>query len=258
MRAYQCLRYHTIVVQAQWRMRRAASAYGKIYWATTVIQKYSRAWAISKRDRAHHLLLRSAVVKIQRGYRRWKAQKIQKENCAVRVIQAAFKKWYGRKMSQRTAAAVRIQSWYRIGLAQRRRFLTLKLQHHSAVVIQSAFRGHAVRKEVSEMRCAAVVIQRWCRASMTRDAERKKFVRMKRAAVTIQAAYRGKVARDSLKKQDRAAAVIQAAFRKHAARRRYLILKRVPSPGLAPGQSSTNPIPGRVNCSLDCVHITVF
>uniref|UniRef100_A0AAZ1X7F5 Calponin-homology (CH) domain-containing protein n=1 Tax=Oreochromis aureus TaxID=47969 RepID=A0AAZ1X7F5_OREAU len=248
MRAYQCLRYHTIVVQAQWRMRRAASAYGKIYWATTVIQKYSRAWAISKRDRAHYLLLRSAVVKIQRGYRRWKAQKIQKESCAARVIQAAFKKWYGRKMSQRTAAAVRVQSWYRMqkclnqyrkikgsalliqaqyrGLVQRRRFHTLKLQHRSAVVIQSAFRGHAVRKEVAEMRCAAVVIQRWFRASMTRDAERKKFVRMKCAAVTIQAAYRGKVARDSLKKQYRAAAVIQAAFRKHAARRRYLILKR--------------------------------
>ncbi|XP_063357213.1 abnormal spindle-like microcephaly-associated protein [Pelmatolapia mariae] len=248
MRAYQCLRYHTIVVQAQWRMRRAASAYGKIYWATTVIQKVSRAWAISKRERAHYLLLRSAVVKIQRGYRRWKAQKIQKENCAARVIQAAFKKWYGRKMSQRTAAAVRIQSWYRMqkclnryrkikgsalliqaqyrGLAQRRHFHILKLQHHSAVVIQSAFRGHAVRKEVAEMRCAAVVIQRWFRASMTRDAERKKFVRMKCAAVTVQAAYRGKVARDSLKKRDRAAAVIQAAFRKHAARRRYLILKR--------------------------------
>uniref|UniRef100_A0A3P8R918 Calponin-homology (CH) domain-containing protein n=1 Tax=Astatotilapia calliptera TaxID=8154 RepID=A0A3P8R918_ASTCA len=221
MRAYQCLRYHTIVVQAQWRMRRAASAYGKIYWATTVIQKYSRAWAISKRDRAHYLLLRSAVVKIQRGYRRWKAQKIQKENCAVRVIQAAFKKWYGRKMSQRTAAAVRIQSWYRM-----QKCLNQYRKIKGTVVIQSAFRGHAVRKEVSEMRCAAVVIQRWCRASMTRDAERKKFVRMKRAAVTIQAAYRGKVARDSLKKQDRAAAVIQAAFRKHAARRRYLILKR--------------------------------
>ncbi|XP_030584053.1 abnormal spindle-like microcephaly-associated protein isoform X2 [Archocentrus centrarchus] len=247
MRAYQRLRYYTIVVQAQWRMRRAASAYGKIYWAATVIQKYSRAWVFSRRDRAHYLLLRTAVVTMQRGYRRWKAQKIQKETRAAEVIQAAFKKWCWKKM-ERSAAAVRIQSWYRMqmclrqyrkirgsavliqaqyrGHAQRRRFHVLKLQHHCAVVIQSAFRGHVVRKEVAEMSCAAVVIQRWFRASRTRDIERKKFVRMKCAAVTIQAAYRGKAARECLKKQHRAAAVIQATFRKYTAQRRYLRLKR--------------------------------
>ncbi|XP_034736552.1 abnormal spindle-like microcephaly-associated protein isoform X1 [Etheostoma cragini] len=247
-RAYQLLRYYAIVVQAQWRMKRASAAYGRIYWAATVIQKNSRAWALAKRDREHYLSLRAALVKIQRGYRRWKTQKTETENCAAKVIQAAFKKWYDEKMAKRTATALRIQSWYRMqrcvhqyrkilkstvliqaqyrGHAQRRCFQMLKLQHHSAIDIQSAFRGHAVRKQVAKMRCAVVLIQRWFRASVERDVERQMFVRMKWAAITIQAAYRGKMARESLNKQHQAATVIQAVFRKYAAQRRYLVLRK--------------------------------
>ncbi|XP_040896643.1 abnormal spindle-like microcephaly-associated protein isoform X2 [Toxotes jaculatrix] len=247
MRAYQRLRYYTIVVQAQWRMRRAASAYKRIYCAATVLQRHSRAWALARRDRECYLALRTAVVKLQRAYRRWKAQKTEKENCAAKVIQTMFKKWYKEKMAKRTAAAVRIQSWYRMqrclrqyrkvrrstvliqtryrGHAQRRWFKMLKLQHHSAVAIQSAFRGYAVRKQLAKMRHATVIIQRWFRATVKRDMERKMFVRLRYAAVTIQAAYRGKVARELLKKQHGAATVIQAAFRKYAAQRRYLVLR---------------------------------
>ncbi|XP_070765126.1 abnormal spindle-like microcephaly-associated protein [Enoplosus armatus] len=247
-RAYRRLSYYAIVVQAQWRMRRAASAYGRIYWAATVIQKHSRAWALARRLREHYLSLRSAVVKIQRGYRRWKTRKAEKENRAANVIQAAFKKWFEEKVAERTAAAVRIQSCYRMqrclrqyrkiktstvliqaryrGHAQRRCFQMLKLQQHSAIVLQSAFRGHAVRKQVEKMRCAAVIIQRWFRASVERDMAKQMFARMKCAAITIQAAYRGKVARDSVKKQHKAATAIQAAFRKCAAQRRYLLLRK--------------------------------
>nr|XP_033478007.1 abnormal spindle-like microcephaly-associated protein [Epinephelus lanceolatus] len=248
MRAYQRLRYYAIVVQAQWRMRRAASAYGRIYWAATVIQRHSRAWALARRDREHYLSLKAATVKIQSGYRRWKTQKTEKENRAARVIQAVLKKWYKEKMVEKIAAAVKIQSWYRMqrclhqyrkikrstvliqaqyrGHAQRRWFQILKLQHRSAVVIQRAFRGHAVRQQVVKMRCAAVIIQRWYRASVKRDMERQMFVRMKCAAITIQAAYRGKVARELLKKQHEAATIIQAAFRKYTAQRRYLVLRK--------------------------------
>ncbi|XP_031725631.1 abnormal spindle-like microcephaly-associated protein [Anarrhichthys ocellatus] len=247
-RAYQRLRYYAIVVQAQWRMRRAAAAYGRIHWAVTVIQKHSRAWALAKRDREHYLSLRAAVVKIQGGYRRWKTQKTEKENRAAKVIQAAFKKWFEEKMSARTAAAVKIQSWCRMqvclhqyrkvkrstvliqaqcrGHAQRRRFQLLKLQHHSAIVLQSAFRGQTVRKQVAKMRCAAVTIQRWFRASVERDMQRQMFARMKCAAVTIQAAYRRKVARESLKKQHKSATVIQAAFRMYAAQRHYHAVRK--------------------------------
>ncbi|KAM6938261.1 abnormal spindle-like microcephaly-associated protein [Lycodopsis pacificus] len=247
-RAYQRLRYSAVVVQAQWRMRRAAAAYGRIHWAVTVIQKRSQAWALGKRDREHYLSLRAAVVKIQGGYRRWKTQKTEKENRAAKVIQAVFKKWFEEKMSARTAAAVKIQSWYRMQVclhqygkvkrstvliqaqcrahAQRRRFQLLKLQHHSAIVLQSAFRGQAVRKQMAKMRCAAVIIQRWFRASVERDVQRQMFARMKCAAITIQAAYRVKVARESLKKRHESATVIQAAFRMYAAQRHYHAVRK--------------------------------
>nr|XP_020442858.1 abnormal spindle-like microcephaly-associated protein [Monopterus albus] len=247
-RAYLRLRYYTIVVQAQWRMKRVASAYERIYWAATVIQKHSRAWALARKDREWYCSFRTVVVKIQRGYRRWKTQKTEKENRAAKVIQAMFKKWYKEKLATRSAAAVRIQSWYRMqrclhqyrkikrsimlfqaqyrGHAQRRCFQMWKHQHHSATVIQSAFRGHAVRKQVAQKRCAAVIIQCWFRASVKRDMERQMFMRMRWAAVTIQAAYRGKVARESLKKQHKAAKVIQAGFRRYAAQRHYLVLKK--------------------------------
>ncbi|XP_074524073.1 abnormal spindle-like microcephaly-associated protein [Halichoeres trimaculatus] len=248
MRAYQRLRYYAIVVQAQWRMRRAASAYERICWAVTVIQKHSRAQALTRKDRAHYLSLKAAAMKIQRGYRRWKKEKTEKENRAAQVIQASFKKWYERKLAEKNAAAVRIQSWYKMqiclhqyrkmkrsavliqaqyrGRAQRRCLQKLKLQHCSAAVIQAAFRGHAVRKRLERMRCAAVLVQRWFRASVQRDTQRQMFVRMRCAAITIQAAYRGKVARESLKNQHQAATVVQAAFRKHAAQRRFLAVRR--------------------------------
>ncbi|CAK6982094.1 abnormal spindle-like microcephaly-associated protein, partial [Scomber scombrus] len=248
MRAYQRLTYYAIIVQAQWRMRRAASVYGRIRWAAAVIQKYSRAWTLARRERERYLSLRTAVVKIQRGFRRWKTQRAEKENRAAKVIQTRFRKWYEEKRAEKNCAAVRIQSWYRMqrcvhqyrklkrstmliqahyrGLAQRRHFEMLKLQHHSAIIIQSAFRGHSVRKQVAEMKYASVTIQRWFRACVKRDMERQMFVRMKCAAVTLQAAYRGKVAREFLKKQCDAATVIQAAFRKYAARRRYLVLRK--------------------------------
>uniref|UniRef100_A0A3Q3F812 Abnormal spindle-like microcephaly-associated protein homolog n=1 Tax=Kryptolebias marmoratus TaxID=37003 RepID=A0A3Q3F812_KRYMA len=205
--------------------------------AAAVIQMYYRARALSRRDRERYLLRKSS--------------KIQKENCAARVIQAAFQKWYKEKVSERSAAAVRIQSWYRMQLCfhqyrkikrssvliqahfrgheQRRRFQMLKLlklQHHSAAVIQSAFRGHVVRKQLVKLRSAAVMIQRRWRASVKRDTEREMFVRLRRAAVTIQAAYRGQAARELLKKQQKAATVIQAAVRKHSAQTQYLVLRK--------------------------------
>ncbi|KAK2908196.1 abnormal spindle-like microcephaly-associated protein [Channa argus] len=248
MRAYQRLRYYTIVLQAEWRMRVATITYRRTYWAATVIQKHLRAWALARRDRERYLCISAAVVKLQRGYRRWKAQKTEREDLAAKVIQATFKKWYKDKMAKRAAAAIRIQSWYRMqrcfsqyrklkrstvllqarcrGREQRHCFQRLKLQHSAAVVLQSALRGFAVRKEVAKMRCAAVIIQRRFRASVKRDLERQTFVRMRCAAVTIQATYRGKLARELLKQQHKAATMIQAACRKYAAQSRYFVMRK--------------------------------
>uniref|UniRef100_A0A3P8UPN0 Assembly factor for spindle microtubules n=1 Tax=Cynoglossus semilaevis TaxID=244447 RepID=A0A3P8UPN0_CYNSE len=248
LRSYQHLRYHAIIVQAQWRMKMAACAYGKLYWAAAVLQTRWRALVVARRERERYLSLRATVRKLQSGYRRWKAFKSEKENNAARMIQGVFRKWYGQRMAHRSAAAATIQSWYRMqkclcqyrkikksalliqalyrGHAQRRRFEAAKLQQRSAVILQRAFRGHAVRKQVARMRSAAVLIQRWFRAIVRRDKERQEFVRLRSAAVTIQAAYRGNVARAFVKKQQKAALAIQAAFRRYAAQSRYISMRK--------------------------------
>ncbi|XP_037105159.1 abnormal spindle-like microcephaly-associated protein [Syngnathus acus] len=244
-RYYQRLRYNAIVVQAQWRMKRAASAFVKVRRATTVLQRYLRAQIHARNVRKRYLTLKAAVVKIQRGYRLWNIQKTQQENHAAKIIQSAYRKW---QMAQRTAAAVKIQSFYRMqrcsrqyrkiqrsvlliqahyrGQAQRRDFQRQKLQHSSAIVIQSALRGHRVRKLAEKKKRAAVQIQLWYRASARRDAERQRFVKMRRAARTIQVAYRRKRKRDALKRRHAAATAIQAAFRKFVSQKRYVILRK--------------------------------
>ncbi|CAL8307358.1 unnamed protein product [Lota lota] len=246
-RSYQCLRYHVVIVQAQWRMRRAAIAYSKIHSATTVIQTYTRAWAMARRERERYISLRTAAVEIQRGFRRWRALRLARELRAAIVIQAAFRKWQVETVTQRAAAALKIQSWYRMrrcalqyltlrrsavliqalfrGRAQRSHLQTLMLRQRSALVIQSAFRGHAVRKHLAKKRLAAVLVQRWFRACVKRNVERQSFLTLRHAAIIIQAVHRGNTARASLREQCCAATVIQTAFRRFAAERRYLALK---------------------------------
>ncbi|XP_059924107.1 abnormal spindle-like microcephaly-associated protein isoform X2 [Gadus macrocephalus] len=246
-RSYQCLRYHVVIVQAQWRMRRAAISYCKIHSATTLIQTYTRAWALARRERGKYISLRTAAVEIQRGFRRWRALRLARKHRAAIVIQAAFRKWHLEKETQRSAAALKIQSWYRMlrcvrqfltlrtsavliqalfrGRAQRSHLQTLMLQQRSTLVIQSAFRGHAVRKHLAKKRLAAVIVQRWFRACVKRNLERQSFLTLKHAAITMQALHRGNTARGFLRKKCSAATVIQAAFRRFAAERRFLALK---------------------------------
>jgi abnormal spindle-like microcephaly-associated protein len=246
-RSYQCLRYHVVIVQAQWRMRRAAISYCKIHSATTLIQTYTRAWAMARRERGKYISLRTAAVEIQRGFRRWRALRLARKRRAAIVIQAAFRKWHLEKETQRSAAALKIQSWYRMlrcvrqfltlrtsavliqalfrGRAQRSHLQTLMLQQRSTLVIQSAFRGHAVRKHLAKKRLAAVIVQRWFRACVKRNLERQSFLTLKHAAITMQALHRGNTARGFLRKKCSAVTVIQAAFRRFAAERRFLALK---------------------------------
>uniref|UniRef100_A0A665TFE6 Abnormal spindle microtubule assembly n=1 Tax=Echeneis naucrates TaxID=173247 RepID=A0A665TFE6_ECHNA len=237
MRNYQRLRYYTIVVQAQWRMQNAASAYGKIYRAATVLQKHSRAWAAGRRARESYQLLRNAVVTLQRGYRRWKACKTEKENCAAKVIQSVFKKWYREKMAKKTTAAVRIQSWYRMQRslhqynkikriiqaafrrnAARRRYLALRK-------IQAYYRKHKAQAEYRSKKAAALVIQRHYRANVAGKEMREAYLCKRAACVAIQAGFRGMQVRTELKKKNQAATIIQSSVRMFLCRKRYFLLQ---------------------------------
>ncbi|XP_077450851.1 abnormal spindle-like microcephaly-associated protein [Stigmatopora argus] len=248
MKYYHNLRKKTIVVQSQWRMKKALFAYGRIYRATTVLQQYFKAYILGRKEYMHYLSLKTAVVTIQRRYRLWKIQKTLRQNHAARVLQTTLKKWYMKKFAKRTAAAIKIQSFYRMqrclhqsrkilrsvlliqahyrGHAQRCHFQKQKQQHNLATVIQSAFRGYCVRKRARRLKHATILIQRWYRASARRNVERQTFLKMCCAARVIQVAYRKKRAYDLLKNQHRAATVIQAAVRKFITQRQYNALRK--------------------------------
>uniref|UniRef100_A0A671VNX9 Assembly factor for spindle microtubules n=1 Tax=Sparus aurata TaxID=8175 RepID=A0A671VNX9_SPAAU len=191
------------VIQGAWRkyrLKKDLQLYKERNMAAVKIQLVVRSFLQRRRAKRQN----QAAVIIQSIWRRYaarnrlrlKKEKTKRENSAAKVIQAVFRKWHEAKMADKTAAALRIQSWYRMQrcLHQYRKIKT------SAVT----FRGHAVRKRVEKTRCAAVTIQRRFRASLERDVERRMFLRTRCAAVTIQAAYRGK----------------------RAAQRRYLLLRK--------------------------------
>ncbi|KAJ7986238.1 hypothetical protein DPEC_G00337880 [Dallia pectoralis] len=242
---YRRLRLHIVSVQALWRMKLEVAAYKRIQKAASLIQKHVRAWILAREQLERYRSLKSAAVKIQRNYRRWKTERLHRENHAASVIQTAFKKWHSDVMARKAAAALTIQSCYRMhrckkrylnirrsslliqswyrGHVQRQRFETLTLQHQSAIVIQRAFRASIIRKQ---MTLASLRIQRWFRASVQRDAERQRFLKMRRAAVTIQSAYRQHMTRRLLLQRHQKATVIQSAFRSFFDRREYLSLRR--------------------------------
>ncbi|XP_029284980.1 abnormal spindle-like microcephaly-associated protein isoform X2 [Cottoperca gobio] len=239
MRAYQLLRYYTIVVQAQWRMRRAASAYGRIYWAAIVIQKHSRALVLARKDREHYLSLRSAVVKIQRRYRRWKTQKTVKENGhqAASVIQRAYRAHCEHQQYQTLKSSVlTVQRRYRATVAAKEQMKRYQNMRNTAVVLQAAYRGWQVRQEVARwhqaatviqfafrkhreevkfqaMCLSAIIIQRFYRSCILQRQEREKFLKMKQSTITLQAAVRGWCVRSDINRRNEAAIVIQACWR---------------------------------------------
>ncbi|XP_036443214.1 abnormal spindle-like microcephaly-associated protein [Colossoma macropomum] len=221
--------------------------------AATTIQAFWRGYSAQRelrrmKEAKHFAIQNRAAVLIQKTYRGWSTRTFLKKNHACVIIQTAFRNWLARKMMQRNAAALRIQTWYRMhrcqrqylaikstaiyiqawlrGNCQRRKFQTLKKQHQSAIVIQSAFRGSLVRKQIRQMRQSAVIIQRWYQACLQRNAEQRRYLEIKSATVTLQAAFRGWKARAEMAQRHQAALVIQTAYRRFVAQRFFFSLKR--------------------------------
>ncbi|XP_036375779.1 abnormal spindle-like microcephaly-associated protein [Megalops cyprinoides] len=246
-RKFQCLKHHTVLMQARIRMKIAVTAYRRVQWAARTIQKHRKACLLGKEEHQKYQSLKYSTIKIQKCYRRWKTRTWIKKGNAATVVQRAFWKWQERKRAQQHFAAVKIQSWYRMrkcqkqyrnvqqkaiciqawyrGCKERRNFQFLKLKHSSAIAIQRAFKTNILRRRFQEMKRAAVTIQRWFRSCKQREREKHQYLKMKQAAITLQAAFRGYSVRKFQKEQHLAAVVIQAAFRMFVARKRHLSLR---------------------------------
>ncbi|XP_056105838.1 myosin-IIIa isoform X4 [Rhinichthys klamathensis goyatoka] len=148
------------------------------------------------------------------------------ETCAVILEKAKLENWVLGKtkvflkyyhaeqlnlmVRQTTDRIVLVQACVRGWLAFRRYRLMLEKREQSAVVLQSAYRGHKVRKTVADDKSKAkseVVLtqfQALCRGYLARQKYKELLEEKNKAAAKIQAHYRGHKERKSFKRKKEA------------------------------------------------------
>ncbi|KAF4096052.1 hypothetical protein G5714_023655 [Onychostoma macrolepis] len=145
------------------------------------------------------------------------------ETCAVILEKAKLENWVLGKtkvflkyyhveqlnlmVRQTTDRIVLVQAYVRGWLAFKRYRLMLEKREQSAVVLQSAYRGHKVRKRVaddkSKAKSEAVItqFQAVCRGYLARQKYKELLDEKNKAAAKIQAHYRGHKERKSFKRK---------------------------------------------------------
>uniref|UniRef100_A0A8B9T7P9 Abnormal spindle microtubule assembly n=1 Tax=Anas platyrhynchos TaxID=8839 RepID=A0A8B9T7P9_ANAPL len=209
--------------------------------AARIIQKHAINFL------SHRRILRknNAAVLIQKHWRRCLARmkflklknsKLEETRSkSATVIKRYFRAYYMKKQQRALylktkAAALVLQSAYR-GMTVRKQ---LRKQRKAATTIQTAFRSYVVKKNYVTLRSAAIVVQRHYRAVIHAKWQKQKYLSLKTAVVKMQAIYRGMKVRRQIHRMHQAAICIQAMFKiQHRAfclgkvqRQKYLELKK--------------------------------
>ncbi|XP_037681033.1 abnormal spindle-like microcephaly-associated protein [Choloepus didactylus] len=259
---YNKLRHSIICIQAVFRGVKARRHLKVKHLAATLIQRRFRtlmmrrrflslrktALWVQRKYRAnvyarHHLQflqLQKAVIKIQSLCRRLIVKKkLQEMHRAAVLIQATFRMHtaYMRYWALKQASVI-IQQQYRANRAAKMQRQCYLIQRHSAVILQSAFRGMKTRRHLKSMHSSATVIQSRFRSLVTRRrfvnlkkaavfVQRKyraticakhclhQFLQLQKAVIIIQSNYRRLIVKKKLQEMHRAAVLIQATFRMH-------------------------------------------
>ncbi|XP_075689489.1 abnormal spindle-like microcephaly-associated protein [Rhinoderma darwinii] len=217
---YRTLKVYVVLMQARVRSKIAVASHKRTLCAVKTIQVHVRCWLLATKERNRYLCLKSATAVIQSAYRRWKHDKIKRENAAALVLQKAYKRWQERQLTAMTNATIAIQSQYRM-LKERRKYLTLQA---AAIKIQSLFKMKQERKRYLVLKQTVIFIQRLIRANKSMLKERKCFFRVRGSCVKIQCAVRGYLVRRQIKVWHNAATTLQACYRMHQARKAYLTI----------------------------------
>uniref|UniRef100_A0A8C9F0L8 Abnormal spindle microtubule assembly n=1 Tax=Pavo cristatus TaxID=9049 RepID=A0A8C9F0L8_PAVCR len=237
-------------IQSAFRKFMALKTFRLMNRAALTIQRCYRASVISRKQRQEYVELRNCVVRLQAIWRGKAVRKmIQKKHSLATIIQSyyrmhvnqlKFKKLrqstlviqryfraYRMKKNQRAlylktkAAVLVLQSAYR-GMTVRKQLRELS---KAATTIQAAFKSYLVKKDYARLRSAAVVIQRCYRAVIHTRWQRQKYLSLKTAAIKMQAIYRGVKVRRQIHSMHRAAICIQAMFKMHRINIRYQAIR---------------------------------
>ncbi|NXO38896.1 ASPM protein, partial [Locustella ochotensis] len=237
-------------IQSTFRKFMAVKKLRLVRHAAITIQRHYRAKVLGQRQRQEYVQLRNAAVHLQALWRGKAVRKtIQKKHLLATIIQSYYRmhinqlkykqlreaalviqkyyRAYCMKKTQRAvylktkAAALVLQSAYR-GMTVRRQLNKL---NKAATTIQAAFKSYLVKKEYERLRSAAVAIQRRYRAVIHAKRQRQSYLSLKRITVQVQAIYRGVRVRRQVQCMHQAAVCIQATFKMYCMSIKYRSLR---------------------------------
>ncbi|XP_064086058.1 LOW QUALITY PROTEIN: abnormal spindle-like microcephaly-associated protein homolog [Macrobrachium nipponense] len=253
---YREIRQAVVILQASVRGMKVRREIRKQCAAAVKIQSYVRRWLICRK----YTKQTHSVIKIQKWWRSivmtrsLSAEYRQKKEAAV-VLQAyARGMMIRRSFVQQRAAAIKIQSWVRCWLLRRQykarmtavvklqrywrgAYLTLRTQEQfiymrrGAVILQAAWRGRQVRKQVKRLkaaRCIQAHVRGWQvrkRLRERRSASLQRIVRVTKihmSAIVIQRCYRRYVTRKIMQRNITHLVKIQRWVRAKLERSRFL------------------------------------
>ncbi|NXJ97483.1 ASPM protein, partial [Corythaixoides concolor] len=237
-------------IQSAFRKFMALKKFELMNHAVLTIQKHYRASVIGHKQRQEYVQLRNSVVCLQAIWRGKTVRKaIQKKHNLATIIQSYYRmhvnqlkykklrqatlviqkyfRAYCMKKKQRAvylktkAAVLVLQSAYR-GMTVRKQLNKL---NKAATTIQAAFRCYLVKKDYKRLKSAAIVVQRHYRAIIHAKCQKQKYLSLKKATVKIQAIYRGVRVRQQIHCMHQAAICIQATFKMHRMNIKYQAMR---------------------------------
>ncbi|NXD78104.1 ASPM protein, partial [Halcyon senegalensis] len=237
-------------IQSAFRKFMAVKKFKLLNHAVLTIQKRYRATVVGQKQRQEYVQLRNSVVRLQAIWRGKTVRKtIQKKHNLATIIQSYYRmhvnqlkykklrqatlviqkyfRAYCMKKNQRAvylktkAAVLVMQSAYR-GMTVRKQLNQL---NKAATVIQAAFKSYLVQKDYKRLRSAAIVVQRHYRAFIHAKCQKHKYLSLKKSTVKLQAIYRGVRVRRQIHCMHQAAICIQATFKMHRMTIKYQAMR---------------------------------
>ncbi|NXS99055.1 ASPM protein, partial [Jacana jacana] len=237
-------------IQAAFRKFMALKKFRLMNHAVRTIQKRYRASVAGQKQRQEYIQLRNSVVHLQALWRGKTVRKtIQKKHSLATVIQSYYRMHvHQRKYKELRQATLVIQKYFRAYCMKRKqralylrtkaavlvlqsayRGMTVRKQlsklNKAATVIQAAFKSYLVRKDYERLRSAAIVLQRRYHAAIHAKRQKQKYLSLKKAALKIQAIYRGVKVRRQIHSMHQAAVCIQAMFKMHCMSIKYRAMR---------------------------------
>ncbi|KAJ3599740.1 hypothetical protein NHX12_033696 [Muraenolepis orangiensis] len=227
------------VIQTNYRRCKQQSYFRRWRCAAVVVQQRFRAQRLHRLEEKNYQRLRRATITLQAAFHGMKTrQTVRRMHLAASAIQSGYRAHCERKQYLALkSSALTLQRQFRANLAaksqlqhyQKIRGAVILLQaayrgqqvrkeicrqHQAATVIQASFRKHREQVKFQAMRLSTIIIQRYYRSCVLQRADRGHFLKVKHSAIVLQAAFRGHCVRNNISKMQKAATVIQTNYRR--------------------------------------------